>query len=94
MTDKAEPDQEPVHVIQPQPEIRNVESFSLYLSKDKRIDKGPKQEISSYSQVATNRYFVDKLLTHHEDRRPASASWAPPTTCRGGSTRTRGVSSW
>ena len=94
MTDKAEPDQEPVHVIQPQPEIRNVESFSLYLSKDKRIDKGPKQEISSYSQVATNRYFVDKLLTHHEDRRPASASWAPPTTCRGGSTRTRGASSW
>ena len=55
MTDKAEPEQEPAHVIQPQPEIRNVESFSLYLSKDKRIDKGPKQEISSYSQVATNR---------------------------------------
>jgi len=47
---KAEPDHEPVHVIQPHPEIRNVESFSLYLSKDKRIDKGPKQEISSYSQ--------------------------------------------
>ena len=56
MTDKAEPEQEPAHVIQPQPEIRNVESFSLYLSKDKRIDKGPKQEISSYSQVATNRH--------------------------------------
>ena len=64
-TGKAEPDHEPVHVIQPQPEIRNVESFSLYLSKDKRIDKGPKQEISSYSQVATSRYkyfFLDSYI--------------------------------
>ena len=29
----------------------NVESFSFYLNKDRKLDKGPKVEINSYSQV-------------------------------------------
>ena len=29
----------------------NVESFSFYFNKDRKLDKGPKVEINSYSQV-------------------------------------------
>ena len=29
----------------------NVESFSFYLHKDRKLDKGPKVEVNSYSQV-------------------------------------------
>lgn len=40
----------PLPVVTP---INNhVESFSFYLSKDRRIDKGPKTEINSYSQAS------------------------------------------
>ena len=47
----------------------NVESFSFYLGKDKKIDKGSKIEVSSYSQSSfgklgnpdykTGRFYSD-----------------------------------
>ena len=33
----------------------NVESFSFYFNKDRKLDKGPKVEINSYSQVKKNQ---------------------------------------
>merc|ERR1719445_1410533 len=30
----------------------NVESFSFYFNKDRKLDKGPKVEINSYSQAS------------------------------------------
>ena len=42
----------------------NSESFSFYLPRDKKLEKGAKLEVSPYSQVRKKIYFHPRHYLH------------------------------